>query len=72
MFLFVLSVAGAGENDEYDCSDGCGDGCPEKKRGVNFVVVMARCVVEVAVEVPFRTVSIVVAAFPGAILIVAM
>ena len=67
--LFVVSVPAAANDNDDDGSDGCADGSPEEKCGIDSIVVVALCVLPLMVVVPLRTVSVVVAALPGAILI---
>lgn len=69
LFLLILAIAEIGYNDDDDCAYGCGYAGPDDDGRVDSVVIVAICVVNVAVRVPFGAISVVVAAFIGTVLI---
>lgn len=72
MLLFVLTIAKASDDDDDDCADSSGHAGPDYDGWVDSVVIVAICVVDVAVGVPFRAVSVVVAAFVRTVLVIAV
>lgn len=68
LLLLVRAVPDTSEDDDYNNSDGCAYCCGYQYAAVDCVVVVAVVVFWVAVAVPLGTVSVVVAALPGAVL----
>lgn len=72
LFPLILSVAIASDDDKDYSSDGQGDGGPDDDCGIDSIVIVAIGVVLIAVGVPLGAVAVVVTAFVGAVLVVAV
>lgn len=68
MLFLVRSIPDTGQNGDDDYADGRADCSGDEDTAVYSVVVVAVVVLRFAVVVPFGTVSVVIAAFPGAVL----
>jgi hypothetical protein len=68
LLFLVYSVPDAGQNDDDDYSDGSAHSRGDEHATIYGVVVVAIVVLRIAVVVPLGAVAVVVAAFPGAVL----
>lgn len=68
LLFLIHSIPNTSQNCNYDHSNSCAYSCGNKYTTVDFVVVVAVVVLRITVVVPFGTVSVVIAAFPSAVL----